>query len=441
MKRILTTLTLLFLPFVLLAQGDNNRAEWRFSKKQTKSAKSYLSTGCYSAAIGIEGAQLSFCPKSGKSLPGLNESGYPTALSKGGDYWLLEIPVTALDAGTVVDVFLPFIGNEGERNDFVLEYRDGKRWVEAVQAQSTTSHKHPERLWQSVRFGRAVRQGEKLSLRLRQIEKGAVQSAIACPSPHGQRPQVVIYDNSVPRDTLKMLFIGNSYTYYHTYPMIFKEIAWREGHYADCNIFISGGYTMKAHLANEHSMAQVDKGGYNCVMLQDQSILPTLNGTEHDAGSSGYVGEMVKRVMKSSPNAKVSLEITWGRRFGNNNFGKYDKYVEIYPHFYADYDAMQNRLIEVTTAEANEWGTMLTPVGLAWQIVMHERPDIMLYHTDNHHQSYAGAYLSAAVAYLTVYGEKFGQNPADCRLDSDTAAYLRAVAERVVLSGERWSEK
>lgn len=101
---------------------------------------------------------------------------------------------------------------------------------------------------------------------------------------------------------------------------------------------------------------------------------------------------------------------------------------------------MQNRLIEVVTAEAKQWGTMVTPVGLAWQIVMHERPDIVLYHTDNHHQSYAGSYLSAAVAYLTIYGEKFGSNPANCKLDAPTAEYLRSVAERVVLGGEKWNE-
>ena len=37
--------------------------------------------------------------------------------------------------------------------------------------------------------------------------------------------------------------------------------------------------------------------------------------------------------------------------------------------------------------------------------------------------------------------DKFGENPADCKLDSPTAAYLRSVAERVVLGGEKWVEK
>lgn len=441
MKRFFLILAAALLVLPLFAQDLDNRAEWRFSKnKGSKLAKCYLEKGTYPAAVGIKSAGISFRHKEKIVMPTLNEKGFPTATSKCGDYWLFEVPVENPVAGTVVDVFLPFTGNEGERNKFVLEYQNGKRWVEVENTLSTDSHKHPMRLWRSVRIENFAHKSNNIALRLRQVDKKSVNSTIACPSPRGQQPQVIIYDNAVARDTLKVLFLGNSYTYYHTYPLIFKEIAWREGHYADCNIFISGGYTMKAHLANKHSMEQVDKGGYNYVMLQDQSILPTLNGTAHDAGSSTYVGRMVKRVKESSPEAKVSLEITWGRRYGNNNFGKYEEYLELYPAFYSDYDAMQNRLIEVVTAEAKQWGTMVTPVGLAWQIVMHERPDIVLYHTDNHHQSYAGSYLSAAVAYLTIYGEKFGSDPANCKLDAPTAEYLRSVAERVVLGGEKWNE-
>lgn len=442
MKKLLIFTLLLSLNLSVFAQGETTRAEWRFTKsKNFQPSKSYLETGIFPTVEGIKDAGISFYHKGKMVKASLNDKGYPTAKSVKGDYWLVEVPVTSLDKGTVVDLFLPYTGTEGQRNNFVLEYRDGKKWVEATKTLSTTSHKHPIRLWKSVRLNNPINNGGTISLRLRQVDKGDVDFSIACLSPRGQRPQVVIYDNRVPQDTLRMLFIGNSYTYYHTYPAIFKEIAWYEGHFADCNIFISGGYTMKAHLANPHSMEQVDKGGYDYVMLQDQSILPTLNGTADDAGSAEQMTKMINRVRKSSPDAKVSLEITWGRKFGNNNFGKYAKYIEKYPHFYCSYDAMQQRLMDVMTAEAEQNNAMLTPVGYAWQIVMHERPDINLYHTDNHHQSYSGSYLAAAVAYLTVYKQPFGDNPANCKLDAETAAYLRSVAERVVLKGEKWSEK
>jgi hypothetical protein len=98
---------------------------------------------------------------------------------------------------------------------------------------------------------------------------------------------------------------------------------------------------------------------------------------------------------------------------------------------------MQARLIEVTTAEAELVDAELSPVGIAWRIVRRERPDIELYAKDAHHQSYAGSYLAAAVAYLTVYRTPFGANPANAALASEKAAYLRSVAERVVLRGEK----
>jgi len=37
------------------------------------------------------------------------------------------------------------------------------------------------------------------------------------------------------------------------------------------------------------------------------------------------------------------------------------------------------------------------------------------------------------VNYLTLSGKKFGSDPCDCLLDAETAAYLRGVAESVVL--------
>jgi hypothetical protein len=49
--------------------------------------------------------------------------------------------------------------------------------------------------------------------------------------------------------------------------------------------------------------------------------------------------------------------------------------------------------------------------------------------------------LAAAVAYLTVYKQPFAQNPYNGLLKASTAAYLRSVAERVVLKGEKWVEK
>lgn len=46
------------------------------------------------------------------------------------------------------------------------------------------------------------------------------------------------------------------------------------------------------------------------------------------------------------------------------------------------------------------------------------------------------AYLKACVNYLVLFGERFGADPADCGLNPDKAAYLRSVAEQIVLGNE-----
>ena len=69
----------------------------------------------------------------------------------------------------------------------------------------------------------------------------------------------------------------------------------------------------------------------------------------------------------------------------------------------------------------------------AFAIVRKERPDINLYHTDNHHQSMYGSYLKSCVNYLVMFGEPFGDSPSDYLVEPEIAAYLRSVAEKTVL--------
>ena len=114
MKKLLISFALLLLPVVAFADGMSNRAEWRFSKSDKYKPKvTYLETGLYPTVDGIKEATLSFRHKGKLLKPAVNEKGYPSAESKKGDYWLLEVPTGGLESGTVVDIFLPFTGNEG----------------------------------------------------------------------------------------------------------------------------------------------------------------------------------------------------------------------------------------------------------------------------------------------------------------------------------------
>jgi hypothetical protein len=217
--------------------------------------------------------------------------------------------------------------------------------------------------------------------------------------------------------------------------MQLKELAWNEGHYLDCTLYFHGGYSMKKHLADHVSRETVEVGGFEYAFLQDQSISSLRIGTSADHNVVGEMGKMVARVKKYSPNAKCIIEMTWGRKDGDNTT-KSKALQDIktaHPEFFESYDAMQKVIIKNTTAMAQELGVGLSPVGVAWEIVRRERPDIELYVKDGSHPADAGSYLAAAVGYLTLFKEPFKADT-PIRLNPEVAKYLRSVAERVVLN-------
>jgi hypothetical protein len=179
-------------------------------------------------------------------------------------------------------------------------------------------------------------------------------------------------------------------------------------------------------------------GGFDYAFLQDQSLNSLRIGTVADQDVVGYMGKMVANVKKYSPNAKCLIELTWGRKNGNDatKSKKFQSLVTAHPEYFTSYEAMQEVITAKTTAMAQELGVGLSPVGIAWEIVRRERPEIELYVRDCYHPSDEGSYLSAAVGYQTLFKEPFKADT-PVRLDPEVAKYLRSVAERVVLNGEK----
>ncbi len=437
MKKIALTIIALALSLSLAAQSQKH-IDWAFSTKRT--AK-YLETGTYNASKGK--GKIEFVGKKASATVGIKKS-YPAAEgARKGDYWLMTIPVDNIEAGTTIDVWFPFLAEPSDTpHAFAWEYLDGNKWKPIMKANkkgvncySTTSSKWPRFLWHSIRLDKGISNGE-LKIRLRHCDQSATMSTLYGSSV-GNSPKIAIYDNSTPKDHTRILFIGNSYTFYNEYPMLLKELAWYEGHHIEGATYQHGGYSIRQHLANKVSREIVEQGGFDYAFLQDQSIASLRIGTSVDKNVVGEMGKMVDRVKEFSPKVKCIVEMTWGRRDGDNAT-KSKNVLDIktaYPEFFTSYDVMQKIVIKNTTEMAQRLGIGLSPVGIAWEIVRRERPDINLYVKDGSHPSYAGSYLAAAVGYLTLFKEPFKADT-PIRLNPEVAKYLRSVAERVVLKTE-----
>lgn len=436
MKRLILTVLAIAGVCALSAQTPKH-TEWGFSTKRTTH---YLEKGHYHASKGK--GEIEFVGKKAVPTVGVRKS-YPAAEgTRKGDYWLMSIPVENIKAGTTVDVWFPFLAEPSdEPHAYAFEYLDGKKWQpvypadkKGVNCYSTTSKKWPRMLWHSIRLANGAKSG--VQVRLRQCDNGVAKCSLYG-STSGQAPKVAILDERIPSDTTRILFIGNSYTYCNLYPMQLKELAWYEGHYLDCTLYFHGGYSIKKHLADHVSRETVEVGGFEYAFLQDQSISSLRIGTSADQNVVGEMGKMVAQVKKYSPNAKCIIEMTWGRKDGDNatKSKALQDIKTAHPEFFESYDAMQKVIIKNTTAMAQELSIGLSPVGVAWEIVRRERPDIELYVKDGSHPSDAGSYLAAAVGYLTLFKEPFKADT-PIRLKPEVAKYLRSVAERVVLKAE-----
>jgi hypothetical protein len=104
------------------------------------------------------------------------------------------------------------------------------------------------------------------------------------------------------------------------------------------------------------------------------------------------------------------------------------------PHRRAE-PGMTESVARATIELANELDTLVIPVGLAFARSYAERPDLPLHESfDGSHPNLFGTYLAAGVVYGTIYGRPVANIDYDYfgEIDADTAAWLRAMADRTV---------
>ena len=231
--------------------------------------------------------------------------------------------------------------------------------------------------------------------------------------------------------TLKVLFIGNSYTHMYDLP----------GTVAACASSITnkklvlefdhatpGGHYWHRHAADKNTFEKIKKDKWDIVILQEQSQMLSLPDSVIAKESIPFLQALVDSIRLQNPSSKLMFYRTWGRKNGDAQNGP------MWPPV-ATYEGMDSLLAARYQQLADSIGAQVVKVGDVWKNLRTQYPDIELYDPDGSHPSPAGTYLAA----VTFAQALFGINPLeiiyDGRIGQKEALLIRKVADQVLTNG------
>ena len=191
---------------------------------------------------------------------------------------------------------------------------------------------------------------------------------------------------------MRILFVGNSYTFYNHMPQTLAAIAAAEGMDWVVDSVTKGGWSFAHYINPENEMhaplAKKLAEAWDCILLQEQSLRP-VDGWNTFLRTAEALCEMIH----SRP-AKLIYYVTWGRDDANPQLQKMGlSRIE-----------MTEKLYDAYAEAARRTGGILSDVGGAFAYTRAHFPHLPLYHTDGSHPSPEGSYLAALIHYHTITG-------------------------------------
>ena len=173
---------------------------------------------------------------------------------------------------------------------------------------------------------------------------------------------------------VKILFIGNSHTYYHDLPAWVALIAREEGFECEVTMLAHGGWYLHQHVKEPDVRFNIKYGHYDYVVLQEHShpfddipgyieAAQTLSGWMKEAGSTPVIYG------------------TWARK---------------------DEESAQETMNTVNRKLAEDIGAVYAPVGESWWSMRRNYPEIEMYDEDGGHASERGIEYAAKVIWAAI---------------------------------------
>ncbi|MCQ2354690.1 MAG: hypothetical protein MJ102_06270 [Clostridia bacterium] len=176
----------------------------------------------------------------------------------------------------------------------------------------------------------------------------------------------------------KILFIGNSHTYYNFMPAMVRELFASVGENVEVTMITEGGKCLDYHAAHRNTAFNILWGNYDVVVLQGKAS--AFDPEKFVAGGVSIHEEFI-----SKTNARTVLYMVWANR------GKPEQQVP---------------MIKAYRELAEKTGAVIAPAGEVWHKILKTRPAPDLYIEDGNHATPTGSYLAASTIFYAITGRQ-----------------------------------
>jgi hypothetical protein len=176
----------------------------------------------------------------------------------------------------------------------------------------------------------------------------------------------------------RVLFIGNSHTYYHDMPQMIAALAQAAGQGNRLSVEMCTGHAvnLKWHWHNRPTRDLIAKGGWDYVVLQERS-----GGPLQDEASMLEYARLLDAEIKTI-GARTVFYMTWAQQ---------------------DRPDTQRIVTAAYEQITRELGAILAPVGSAWENALQADSGFGLHGRDRRHANPAGSYLAACVFFAVFF--------------------------------------
>lgn len=226
--------------------------------------------------------------------------------------------------------------------------------------------------------------------------------------------------NSRMEQSVRILFIGNSYTYYNDFCNIFENLCQSTGKPVYVRQAVQGRHSLwqSSHTNNplgKYVRQLLTSQKWDYVVLQERHNMPILKPARTKAGVKA-----LEPYIKAA-GAKMILYQSWAPAKKHNEYRRFSDLVSNR----ADYQLQINNLFSEI---ANETKAKVAPVGTAFLQCQGAFPKIQLIRKDHSHPTWSGSYLAACVMYATIFEKSPEGISYYGKLSAKKAAKLQKIA-------------